>query len=292
MTRVVGAAADDARVLLEQLRKSIGLAEEVCRALAVIGDAADGTDGVSALARDEADADVAAVADPAAGDGLIHVYWIGCRGLRDAAQALGPGVRIARIGTSTERDLAVRMNTAAADAYGSWTRDAAGQLVQQPGFTAWMMQAIATTRASIDPAITVKVRSLAVRLPAGMSRRSFDRALHLALDGHSLARAHPDAMRFTLYSVGADRMSRALELYTGLDPRRDGDRLLALVEGILARHRGTAGRMSTIAPSPSRPLPPEVTTKIVPPHRRMSAAQRQAMRARLRDGRGRPRPAA
>ena len=112
------------------------------------------------------------------------------------------------------------------------------------------MQAIPTTRPSLDPAVVARTRTVEISLPEGMTRRGFDRALHVALSPWSLASRHPDQARYTCYSMGADRMSRAIELYAGLDPRHDGNRLLGIVERILQMHREKHG---TIARAPGRP---------------------------------------
>ena len=276
-----GRVMEDARGVMARLQESVALVEALCLMLEKMSEVphesadVDGADQVGTHPNHCAEG---------AREG-IQVYWIGCAGLQRAARRLGPEVRIDRIGTSTEPDLVDRLSAAAADAYGSWTRDGGGRLVQEPGFTAWMMQTIRTTRGSTDPAITVKTRSIAVALPEGLSRRSFDRALHVALEGWGLARAHPGAQRFTNYSVGVDRMSRAIELYTGLDPRSDGDRLLAMVEGILATHRARRPRTEAAA-VPSQPslLPDAQPSPVPKPRRRMSPIQIKAMQARLASG--------
>ncbi len=119
------------------------------------------------------------------------VYWIGCAGLQTAAQRLGPGQRIDRIGCTTERDLADRLSATSADAYGSWARDATGVLASEPGFERWIMQRIGATRGALDPAVMVRTRSIEIQLPAGMTRRWFDRALHTALSPWCLATRIP-----------------------------------------------------------------------------------------------------
>lgn len=239
------------------------------------------------------------------------VYWIGCAGLQTAAQRLGPGQRIDRIGCTTERDLADRLSATSADAYGSWARDATGVLASEPGFERWIMQRIGATRGALDPAVMVRTRSIEIQLPAGMTRRWFDRALHTALSPWCLATRIPAATRYTRYSVGVERMSKALELYVGLDPRYDGDRLLALVEKILKSYRAKAAQSHPDARS--APVPKSCATMAraiggparetksldqerVAPSRlpvaktrlriqTMSPAQRRAMRARLKQQR-------
>ncbi len=215
----------------------------------------------------------------------MQVYWLGCRGLADLSASLPGKPPIARIGCSTERDIGVRLRAAAADAYGSWSRDRSGELRESPGFSRWVMQAIPTTRPSLDPAVVARTRTLEIGLPDGMTRRGFDRALHVALSPWSLASRHPDQARYTCYSMGVDRMSRAIELYTGLDPRIDGDCLLGIVEHILQMHREKHG---AIARAPGTPAKPRETAART--HGRscsrapMTAAQVAAMQARLRYG--------
>ena len=57
----------------------------------------------------------------------MQVYWLGCRGLADISASLPGKPPVARIGCSTERDIEVRLRAAAADAYGSWSRDRLGE---------------------------------------------------------------------------------------------------------------------------------------------------------------------
>lgn len=215
----------------------------------------------------------------------MQVYWLGCRGLADLSASLPGEPPVARIGCSTERDIEVRLRAAAADAYGSWSRNGTGLLRQSPGFSRWVMQAIPTTRPSLDPAVVARTRTLEISLPEGMTRRGFDRALHVALSPWSLASRHPDQARYTCYSMGADRMSCAIELYAGLDPRHDGDRLLAIVERILQMHREKHG---SIARAPGGAAQPRETASRT--HGRslsrapMTAAQVAAMQTRLRYG--------
>ena len=140
----------------------------------------------------------------------------------------------------------------------------------------------------MNPAISAKTRTIEILLPPGMSRRQFDRALHIALSSWSLADRYPDRARYTRYSMGADRMSRARGIYVGLDPRHDGDRLLALVEGILADHCERSGSDRRRSPThPELPFAPPLATKVSTLRqirRRMSPAQITAMQTRLRCG--------
>lgn len=215
----------------------------------------------------------------------MTVYWLGCRGLADLSASLPGTPPVARIGCSTERNIEVRLRAAAADAYGSWSRDQKGELRESPGFTRWVMQTISTTRPSLDPAAVARTRTLEISLPEGMTRRGFDRALHVALSPWSLASRYPEQTRYTCYSMGADRISRAIELYAGLDPRHDGDRLLGIVESILQTHRE---KSETIANAPLDPVRPREIAARRDGEKRsrapMSALQVAAMQARLRYG--------
>jgi hypothetical protein len=213
---------------------------------------------------------------------LMKIYWIGCAGLCRAAESLGTGKRIDRIGCSVESNLADRLSTAGSDAYASWTRDENGHLAQEPGFTRWVMQAIKTTRVSRNPIITVKTRSFEIQMPDGMTRRTFDSALHRGLKRWSLSSNYPYASRFTNYSVDRDRLSQAIELYVGLDPRSDGNTLLGIVENILDAHvaaiPSTQSRATGVPPS--RLPTPKVKLAPSLSGRRLTFSQVAAMRAR------------
>ena len=189
--------------------------------------------------------------------------------------------RIARIGCSTEANIDVRLCSAKADAYGSWSKDKFGALREAPGFTRWVMQAIPVTRASMEPTVVTKTRTIEIMLPKSMSRRQFDGRLHAALAGWSLADQNPQQARFTKYSMGADRISLAREFYIGLDPREDGDRLLSIVEDIVREHR--AKQYRDVAGPPLGPA--EIHLSRDKSIGTMSPTQVQAMETRRRWGR-------
>ena len=216
----------------------------------------------------------------------MHVYWLGSAGLAKLSADLPGSPPVARIGCSVEPDIGHRLCSASSDGYGSWSRDVAG-FREELGFRSWVMQAILTTRVSSDSSIVPKTRTIEVLLPRDMSRRRFDRALHLALASWSLSDRYPERTRYTLYSMGADRMSRAREIYVGLDPRHDGDRLLTLVEGILEAHRHREKAHEPRSPTPPQlPFAPPLRTQNTPAsartRQRMSPAQIKAMQTRLR----------
>lgn len=81
---------------------------------------------------------------------------------------------------------------------------------------------------------------IAVDLPPGLTRRSFDAALHRALRHRSFASISSSDVprRFVAYDLIETRISAATELYA-LSPRdnADGDLLLDAVEDILRRFR-------------------------------------------------------
>ena len=249
--------------------------------------------------------------DAAAQGEPIKVYWAGSAGLarlaselsHDASQQRGAFSRVDKIGTSIG-DVTDRLKVLGSDEYAACFYDADGKLRKDAGFSAWVMQAIHVTRGSIDPDVLVRTRSLNVTLPQGMSRRLFDRRLHDALSKWSYAKCFPGRTRFTMYSIGGgtnqadsklrgvtrlsgDRLSEAQELYVGLDPRRDGNRLLGIVETIVAEHRAAHRSGSTqktaarIKVTPDR-LTTDRPAKKATGHRTMSAAQIVAMRARKR----------
>lgn len=217
----------------------------------------------------------------------IAVYWAGCGGLATLARRLG--TRVDKIGTSTEADLADRLHVIGRDEYGACTRDANGTLVKESGFGRWVAQAIGVTRIPTDQAITVRTRTIEVSLPMGLSRRAFDCALQEGLAEWALEVRHAGVQRLTAYSIGTTRLSRAGELYAGLDPRRDGDRLLTIIETIISRHRargvaaakGKPAAVREVTPSEGLHPTKKPRRSTATPALSMSAASRRAMLARL-----------
>ena len=232
---------------------------------------------------------------------IVHVYWAGCAGLARLAAELPDAegyrrskrdvamLRVDKIG-STSLTLKDRLRLLGSDEYGAWSYDAWGQPRKASGFRGWMAQAIHTTRGSIDEAVTVSTRSIDVRLPTGMSRRAFESRLQEELAAWSFSQQFPDLKRYTSYSFGSgspvrgvasaegSRVSEATELYAGLDPCRDGDRLLIIVESLLKAHRRFQG--NSVGDRLPDPAGHRIEAAKRSSARAMSAAQLRAMRLR------------
>lgn len=119
-----------------------------------------------------------------------------------------------------------------------------------PGYDNWRLVLIHPSRKPMPGApIDARPRVVRVVLPQGLSLIAFEKELHERLSPAALGRwiSSPtgrkhcadlgldprEAMRLTGYNTGeADRVSRADELYV-FKPRRDGGRLLTIVEHIV-----------------------------------------------------------
>jgi hypothetical protein len=170
---------------------------------------------------------------------VARVYWAGSRGLADLSRELGTGQRVDKIGISTEIRLDDRLAILGQDRYGSIRMTPDGTMVEHRGFERWIAQAIHITRPPRRPEITISARTIDVGLPEGLTRRQFDIGLRRGLSAYA---AEKQGVRcFTSYS-GVDRVSRATEFVVGLDPRRNGDLLLEIVEAVLDAHGAGAVR--------------------------------------------------
>lgn len=187
------------------------------------------------------------------GKDVITVYWVGCAGLgRLAHDVLGD--TIYKIGSTTEAKLEDRLDIIGRDEYGAYSYGESRDLEKEPGFQRWIAHAIHTRRGSYDPSIMVATRSINIIRPATLDRRTFDAALSRALAPWNLQRTHPSIERYTKASIGTDRITRATELYVGLDPRRDGNRLLEIVEDIMARDGNKVAPSRAPLSSVSKPI--------------------------------------
>lgn len=128
--------------------------------------------------------------------------------------------------------------------------EAEGGLASDPGYDKWRLVLIHPSRKSLQGApIEARPRVLRVRLPQGLSVIAFEKELHQRLRSAelrnwiasragrkhcaALGRDPREAMRLTCYNGGEhDRVSRADEIYI-FKPRRDGGRLLSIVEHIV-----------------------------------------------------------
>lgn len=178
----------------------------------------------------------------------VHVYLAGSRGCASLAETYGPQIMaalgidrppyIVKCGT-TVLDLADRLRQIGRDGYGAAVRMADGIAVE-PGFSSWIAHAISTAREPRDPAVRLMPRAIAVDLPAGLTRRGFDAALHRALEGRSLESVPASVVprRLVAYDLVEIRVNAAKELYA-LSPHDsdDGDLLLDAIEDILCRFR-------------------------------------------------------
>lgn len=159
----------------------------------------------------------------------IFVYWAGCRGLADLAKSLGQ--RVTKIGTTNDDNLEGRLKILGKDQYGALRLNEADAKAEA-GFDNWMCFAFPVSRDPRFKEIEVSARSIKIVLPHGVTRRTFDNMLHAALCPWRLDRRHPAAKRWTAYRIGGVRISQAMEFYVGLDPRKDGNVLLGIVETI------------------------------------------------------------
>lgn len=128
--------------------------------------------------------------------------------------------------------------------------EAEGGLASDPGFDKWRLVLIHPSRKPLPGApIEARPRVVRVRLPQGLSVIAFEKELHERLRTAelrnwiaspagrrhcaALGRDPREAMRLTSYNGGeGDRVSRADEIYI-FKPRRDGGRLLSIVEHIV-----------------------------------------------------------
>ena len=182
----------------------------------------------------------------------IFIYMAGLRGLAELTRARGCAIMTAlglvqepyvpKIGTTTV-PLEARLRQIGQDQYGAAVRTAAG-VTTEPGFSRWVAHAVAPSRPPCDPAVTLLPRAIRVDLPTGMTRRSFDGALHRALQARALDGLPTSVLpkRFCAYDLIATRLSAATEFYA-LSPHlpADCDLLLDAVEVILRRHGAAKG---------------------------------------------------
>lgn len=186
-----------------------------------------------------------------------YVYAAGCgQNFRNPAQAGGllgvardlklPLYKI----SATLGDLRDRLDEVSTDRYACETNGPDGP-VCQPGFDAYTAQVLRPDRHPLEGSpVVVQTRCLEVHLPASLSLRAFEKALHAAMSRSSLnrwldskdGRRHCDMLglvaadqkRFTTYAFGAGhRRSEAQEIYIARPKGRDAGRLIAIVERIV-----------------------------------------------------------
>jgi hypothetical protein len=186
-----------------------------------------------------------------------YVYAAGCgENFRNPARAggllgLARALRLPIFKISaTCGDLRDRLDEVSADRYGSETNGPDGPVCQL-GFDAYASQVLRPDRRPLDGSpVGIQTRCLEVRLPASLSLRAFEKALHEAMARSSLnrwldtpdGRDHCDMLglkaadqkRFTTYAFGAGtRRSEAQEIYIARPKGRDAGRLVGIVERIV-----------------------------------------------------------
>ena len=175
--------------------------------------------------------------------------------ISDGLCNLGKSARlsIAKIGISTRTDISPRMTEANADRYAS-IHEADGRLIDADGFDSWEpLRLPPAAGPAHDSPVERLSRVLVVSLPLSLTIEAFDAALTTLLDPCRLdrwintkdgelhcARHDVDARalrRMTAHqnADGSVRLKAVRELYV-FRRREDTDRLIAAIEGLIARH--------------------------------------------------------
>lgn len=188
---------------------------------------------------------------------LAYVYVAGCgdtlRATDHPTGLHGLGRRFAmplfKISATSSENAIDRIEDLKIERYASVYEAEAG-LASNRGYDKWRLVLIHPSRRPLQGApVEARPRVLRVRLPRGLSIIAFEKELHERLreaalrswiatpEGSkhcaALGRDPREAMRMTSYNGGeSDRVSRADEIYI-FKPRRDGGRLLSIVERIV-----------------------------------------------------------
>lgn len=193
---------------------------------------------------------------------LVFIYVAGCgedhrmptaaTGLLGLARRLKMPVH--KVSVTAQVNLRDRLRELNADRYGALTTGADGHPCSDLGFDNWMAQHILPrNRPLAGSPIMLAKRCLALRLPADLSIREFDKRLHHRMRNaalnpwlHSKAgQLHCDllgispaeAMRATAYGFGEImRASDAQEFYVFRPKGFDADRLIRIAEIIVHDH--------------------------------------------------------
>jgi hypothetical protein len=146
----------------------------------------------------------ASLASPGGGE-RIYVYIAGSNGCLRLSKLNNH--KVYKIGTTCDPSIEKRLAETAGDKYGAAVRQGRGFVVE-PGFDAWIALAIATSRTSADPGITVLPRSIAADLPAedGTDNRNWD--AHSSLERNH--KAHTRAVNKPIAGLLADLAARGL----------------------------------------------------------------------------------
>jgi len=193
---------------------------------------------------------------------LVFIYAAGCgedhrmptiaTGLLGLARRLKMAVH--KVSVTAQVNLRDRFRELNADRYGALTTSADGYPCCDLGYDNWMAQHILPKGKPLEGSpVMLAERCLAVRLPADLSVREFDKRLHHRMRNAALnpwlrspvGRAHCDLlgiapqelMRGTAYGFGEMvRASEAQEFYFFRPKSRDAERLLRIAELIVHDH--------------------------------------------------------
>ncbi len=193
---------------------------------------------------------------------LVFIYVAGCgedhsvptvaTGLLGLARRLK--MPFHKVSVTAQVNLRDRLRELNTDRYGALTTSADGHPCSDLGFDNWMAQHILPRNRPLDGSpIVLAERCLALRLPADLSIREFDKRLHHRMRNAALnpwlrsqaGRAHCDllgiapaeAMRATAYGFGEImRASEAQEFYVFRPKGFDADRLIRIAEIIVHDH--------------------------------------------------------
>lgn len=193
---------------------------------------------------------------------LVFIYAAGCgedhrmptiaTGLLGLARRLKMAVH--KVSVTAQVNLRDRIRELNADRYGALTTSADGYPCCDLGYDNWMAQHILPKAKPLDGSpVMLAERCLAVRLPADLSVREFDKRLHQRMRNAALnpwlrseaGRAHcgligippEQLLRATAYGFGEImRASEAQEFYVFRPKGFDADRLIRIAEVIIHDH--------------------------------------------------------
>lgn len=193
---------------------------------------------------------------------LVFIYVAGCgedhRMPTVATGLLGLARRLRmplhKVSVTAQVNLRDRFRELNADHYGALTTSSDGYRCSDLGYDNWMAQHILPKGKPLAGSpVVLAERCLAVRLPADLSIREFDKRMHRRMRNAALnpwlqspaGRTHCDlvgiapaeAMRATAYGFGEImRASQAQELYVFRPKGFDADRLIRIAETIIYDH--------------------------------------------------------
>ncbi len=190
----------------------------------------------------------------------MQIAVLSCDGLGHLAKSYGLSLhKISTIAADAPDNLRERMRVLAGDRYASVWIDANGQQHNEKGFDDWRINVFPDViqPSSLWP-IRVRLRTIDVRLPYGVTHARFDQALTSALasgridawaktpQGRAWCRSRGQSAerltRFTDYEMGGARPDRssAIEIINFM-PRAQITLLVAVIEETLLRLTGWQG---------------------------------------------------